>query len=41
MKLESERGTARMKKQGAVFREVVLAVATGGFSLLKYLRSRR
>jgi zinc-ribbon domain len=41
LKLESERETARMKKQSAVFREVLLAVATGGFSLLKYLRPRR
>lgn len=41
LKVESERETARMKKQSATFREVVLAVATGGFSLLKYLRFRR
>ena len=41
MKLESERETARLQKQTSVFREVVLAIATGGFSLLKYLRPRR
>ena len=41
MKLESERETARLQKQTSVFREVILAIATGGFSLLKYLRSRR
>jgi len=41
MKLESERETARLRKQTSVFREVILAIATGGFSLLKYLRSRR
>ena len=41
MKLESERETARLKKQSTVLREVILAIATGGFSLLKYLRSRR
>ena len=41
MKLESERETARLKKQSAIFREVILAFATGGLSLLKYLRSRR
>jgi predicted RNA-binding protein with PUA domain len=41
MKLESERETARLQKQTSVFREVILAIATGGLSLLKYLRSRR
>ena len=41
LKVESERATARMKKQTTVFREVVLAVATSGLSLLKYLRPRR
>ena len=41
MKLESEREKARLQKQTSVFREVILAIATGGFSLLKYLRSRR
>ena len=41
MKLESERETARLQKQTSVFREVVLAIATSGFSLLKYLRARR
>ena len=41
VKLESERETARLQKQTSVFREVVLAFATGGFSLLKFLRSRR
>ena len=41
MKLESERETARLQKQTSVFREVILAIATGGLSLLKYLRARR
>ena len=41
MKLESERETVRLQKQTSVFRKVVLAFATGGFSLLKFLRSRR
>ena len=41
VKLESEGETARMKKRSGIFREVVLAVASGGFSLLKYLRPRR
>src|SRR6266508_5335482 len=37
----SEREAARMQKRSAVFREVILAVLTGGLSLLKYLRPRR
>ena len=41
LKLESERETARLQKQTSAFREVILAIATGGFSLLKFLRSRR
>ena len=41
VELRSERQQARKKKQAVVFREVVLAVVTGGFSLLKYLRPRR
>ena len=41
VELRSERQQARKKKQVVVFREVVLAVVTGGFSLLKYLRPRR
>ena len=41
MKAQSERESARIQKRTTVFREVVLAVLTGGFSLLKYLRPRR
>ena len=41
MKVQSERETGRMKKRSAMFREILVAVATGGVSLLKYLRPRR
>ena len=41
MEVQSERDTGRMKKRSAMFREILLAVATGGISLLKYLRPRR
>jgi double zinc ribbon protein len=40
-KIRSELETAKLNKRSTVFREVVLAVLTGGFSLLKYLRPRR
>ncbi len=41
LQVQSERDIARMKKRSAMFREIALAVATGGISLLKYLRPRR
>jgi hypothetical protein len=41
VKIESARESARRQKQSTVLREIVLAVLTGGFSLLKYLRPRR
>jgi hypothetical protein len=41
LKVESEREIERMKKRSALLREVLLAIGTGGFSLLKYLRPRR
>jgi hypothetical protein len=41
MKLESERAIAGTKKRSAVARAILLAIGTGGLSLLKYLRPRR
>jgi hypothetical protein len=41
MKLQSERAMAGTKKRSEVIRTIILAVGTGGLSLLKYLRSRR
>jgi hypothetical protein len=41
MEVQSKRDIGRMKKRSAMFREILLAVATGGVSLLKYLRPRR
>ena len=41
MQVQMERETGRMKKRNTMFREILLAFATGGASLLKYLRPRR
>ncbi len=39
--LREEGQSARMQRRAGVFREVVLALLTGGLSLLKFLRPRR
>lgn len=39
--IRSERENARIQRRSVILREVVLAVLTGGLSLLKYLRPRR
>ncbi len=41
MKLQSERAIAGTKKRSEVVRAIILAIGTGGLSLLKYLRPRR
>jgi hypothetical protein len=41
LKLQLERDAAKRLKQTTVFREVLVAIATGGLSLLKRLRARR
>lgn len=41
VQIASRRESARLQQRSVVFREVVLAVVTGGLSLLKFLRPRR
>ncbi len=40
-RIRSESQNARIERRSSVIREVVLAVVTGGLSLLKFLRPRR
>ena len=40
MKSEADQDRARRKNRSAIFKQILLLPITGGFSLLKYFRSR-
>lgn len=40
MKSEADQDRARLNNRSAIFKQILLLPITGGFSLLKYFRSR-